>query len=91
MTVHISEVNPHLMETFAMFAIKRTISKFAAHVFIKEYMKLKRMNLMNSPTRASMNFLLKLSIFRTLYILTKSRMKTFIVNNSTRVATRNLE
>ena len=77
-TVHIPEANAQLMEKFAMFAIKRIISKFAAHVLVKKYMKLKRMNLMNPPTRAIMIFLLKLLIFRTAHILTKSRMKTLI-------------
>ena len=40
--VHIPEANVQLMEKFVMFAIKRTISKFAAHVLVKKYMKLKR-------------------------------------------------
>ena len=66
------------MEKSVMFAIKRTISEFAAHVLVKKYMKLKRSNLMNPPTRAIMNFLLKLLIFRILNILTKSSMKTLI-------------
>ena len=34
-----------------------------------------------SPTRAIMNFLFKLLISRTLYILTKSRIKN-LINNS---------
>ena len=51
---------------------------FAAQVLIKKYMKLKRMNLMDSPTTATMNFLLKLLIFKTLHLLTKSRMKNLI-------------
>ena len=42
--VHIPETNVQLMEKFVMFAIKRTISKFAAHVLVKKYMKLKRTN-----------------------------------------------
>ena len=46
-----------------MFAIKRTISKFATHALVKKYMKLKRTNLMNPPTRAFVNFLLKLLTF----------------------------
>ena len=73
-----AEANVQLMEKFVMFAIKRTVSKFATHVLVKKYMKLKRTNLMNPPTRAIMNFLLKLVIFRILHILTKSRMKTLI-------------
>ena len=76
--VHIPEANVQLMEKFIMFAIKRTVSNFAAHGLVKKYMKLKRKNLMNPPTRAIMNFLLKLLIFRILHILTKSRMKTLI-------------
>ena len=78
MIVHIPEANVQLREKFVMFALKRTISKFAAHMLVKKYMKLKRTNLMNPPTRAMMNFLLKLVIFRILHILTKSRMKTLI-------------
>ena len=66
------------MEKFVMFAIKGTISKFAAHVLLKKYMKLKRTNLRKNSIRATMNFLLKLLVFRTLHILTKSRMKTLI-------------
>ena len=74
--VYISEANAQLMEKL-MFEIKRTISKFATHMFVKKYMKLKRINLMNPTTRAIMNFfLLKLLIFRTPHILTKSRIKT---------------
>ena len=42
-----------------MFAIKRTISKFAAHVLVKKYMKLKRTNLMNPPTIAIMIFFIE--------------------------------
>ena len=45
---------------------------------VKKYMKLKRTNLINPPTRAIMIFLLRLLIFRILHILTKSRMKTLI-------------
>ena len=59
-----------------MFAIKIIISKFAAHVLVKKSMKFKRSNLINSPTSAIMNFVLKLLIFRNLLILTNSRMKT---------------
>ena len=44
----------------------------------KKYMKLKRINLRNPLTRVIMNFLLKLLMFRILYILTKSRIKTLI-------------
>ena len=58
------------MKRFVMFAIKRTISMFAANVVIKKYMKLKEMNLMNPPNRVIIHFLFKLLIFRTLYILT---------------------
>ena len=39
-----------------MSAIKKTISKFAAHVLVKKYMTLKRTNLMKPPTWAIMNF-----------------------------------
>ena len=53
--VYISEANAQLMEKL-MFEIKRTISKFATHMFVKKYMKLKRINLMNPTTRAIMNF-----------------------------------
>ena len=49
---------------------KKNISKFAAHMLVKKYMKLKRTNLKNPPTRAIMNFLLKLLTFRILIILT---------------------
>ena len=42
-----------------MFAIKRTISKFAAHVLVKKYMKLKTTNLMNPPTIAIMIFFIE--------------------------------
>ena len=42
-----------------MFAIKRTISKFAAHVLVKKYMKLKTTNLMNPPTIAIMTFFIE--------------------------------
>ena len=73
--IHIPEANAQLMEKSVMFAIKGTIPKFAAHVLVKKYMKLKRTSLM---TRAIMNFLLKLLIFRILHLLTKSRMKTLI-------------
>ena len=45
-------------------------------MLVKKYMKLKKMNLMNPPTKAITNFLLKLLIFRTPYILTKAGMKT---------------
>ena len=46
MIVRIPEGNmSSLIEKFAMFAIKRTISKFAAHMLVKKYMKLKRTNL----------------------------------------------
>ena len=76
--IHIPEANAQLMEKSVMFAIKGTISKFAAHVSVKKYMKLKRTSLMNPQTRAIMNFLLKLLIFRILHLLTKSRMKTLI-------------
>ena len=51
-----AEANVQLMEKFVMFAIKRTVSKFATHVLVKKYMKLKRTNLMNPPTKAIMNF-----------------------------------
>ena len=40
--------------------------------------KLTRTNLRNTPIRVTMNFLLKLLVFRILHILTKSRMKTLI-------------
>ena len=53
------------------FAMKRTISKFAALVLVEKYTKLKRKNQMNLPTRARINFLLKLLIFKILPILTK--------------------
>ena len=43
------------METFVMFAIKRTISKFATHLLVKKCIKLKSMNLMNLPARAIRN------------------------------------
>ena len=76
--IHIPEANAQFMEKSVMFAIKGTISKFAAHVSVKKYMKLKRTSLMNPQTRAIMNFLLKLLIFRILHLLTKSRMKTLI-------------
>ena len=33
--VHIPEANAQLMEKFVMFVIKRTISKFAVHVLVK--------------------------------------------------------
>ena len=66
------------MEKFVMFAIKGTILKFAAHVLLKKYMKLKKTNLRNTPTRAIMNFLLKLLVFRILHVLTKLRMKILI-------------
>ena len=73
------------MEKSVMFAIKRTISKFADPMSvnymklhekekdvkfheIEKYMKLKRTNLMNSPTRAIVIFLLELLIFRILNI-----------------------
>ena len=61
-----------------MFVLKRTISQFAANALVKKYMKLKGLNLMNPPTRAIMNFLLELLVFKTLYILTKSIVKTLI-------------
>ena len=70
--VHILVVNVQLMEKFVKFAIKGTISKFVAHVLLKRYMKLKRTNLRSTPIRATMNFLLKLLVFRILHILTKS-------------------
>ena len=54
--VHIPETNVQLMEKFVMFAIKRTISKFAAHMLVRKYMKLKRKNLMNPLTRTIINF-----------------------------------
>ena len=76
--VHIPEANDYLMKKFVMFAIKGTISKFAAYVLVKKYMKLKTMNLMSPLNRAIMNFSLKQLIFRTSYILTKSRMKILI-------------
>ena len=76
--VHIPEANVQLIEKFVKFAIKITILKFASHLLVKKYMKLKRANLMNLPTRALMNFLLKLLIVRSPHILTKSRMKTVI-------------
>ena len=76
--VHIPEVNVQLIEKFVKFAIKITILKFASHLLVKKYMKLKRANLMNLPTRALMNFLLKLLIVRSPHILTKSRMKIVI-------------
>ena len=44
------------MEKFAMLEIKRTISKFATHVLVKKYMKLKRTTLMNPLTRVIMTF-----------------------------------
>ena len=69
--VQFFEVNAQLLEKFVMLAIKRTDLNFAARVLVKKFMKLKRMNLMNPPTRAIMNFLLKLLIFGTLYILSK--------------------
>ena len=80
--VYIPKANVLLMEKFVIFALKRTISKFAAHVLVKKYMKLKKTNLMNPPTRAIISFLLKLLIFRILHTLTKSGMKT-LVNNPT--------
>ena len=61
-----------------MFVLKRTISQFAVNALVKKYMKLKGLNLMNPPTRAIMNFLLELLVFKTLYILTKSIVKTLI-------------
>ena len=45
MTVHIPDANAQLTEKFVKLAIKRTISKFAADVLIKKYMKLKMINL----------------------------------------------
>ena len=71
MIVHIVNVNVQLMEKFVMFAIKGTIAKSAAHVLLKRYMKLKRMNLRSKPIRVTMNFLLILLVFRILHILTK--------------------
>ena len=62
------KINVQLMKKFAMFAIKKTISKFVVHVFVKKYMKLKRTDMMNPPTKAILNFLLKLLIFRILLI-----------------------
>ena len=47
------------MEKSVMFAIKRTISKFAAHVLVKKHMKLKRTNLMNPPTIVIMIFFIE--------------------------------
>ena len=64
------------MKKFSMFAIKIIISKFAAHVLVKKTTKFKRLNLINSPTCAIMDFVLKLLIFRNLHTLTNSRMKT---------------
>ena len=61
--VHIFEVNAQLLEKFVMLAIKGTDLNFAACVLVKKFMKLKRMNLMNSPTRTIRNFLLKLCTY----------------------------
>ena len=36
MIIHIPEANVQLIEKFVMFAIKKTISKFAAQVFVKK-------------------------------------------------------
>ena len=44
MIVHIPEANVQLMEKFIMLAIKRTISKFAAHVLVKKRKKRKKQN-----------------------------------------------
>ena len=76
--VHIPEANSQLTENFDMFAIKRIISNFAAQMLVKKYMKLKKLILVRSLTRAIMNFLLKLLIIKTPLIWTKSRMKTLI-------------
>ena len=46
MIVHIPEANAQLMEKFVIFAMKITISKFAVHVLLIRYIKLKRTNLM---------------------------------------------
>ena len=50
------EGNAQVMEMFVMFSIKGTIAKFATNVLLNKYMKLKRTNLMNPPTREIMNF-----------------------------------
>ena len=76
--VHISEANAQLIEKFPMFAIKRTIVKFAAHALVKKVHENEKDDLMKPPVRAIMNFLLKLLIFRTPYILLKIKMKTLI-------------
>ena len=54
--VHMPEGNAQVMEMFVMFSIKGTIAKFATNVLLNKYMKLKRTNLMNPPTREIMNF-----------------------------------
>ena len=47
------------MEKFVMFAVKRTTPNVATRVLVKKYMKLKRINLMNPPTRAIMIFFIE--------------------------------
>ena len=59
MIVYIPKANVLLMEKFVIFALKRTISKFAAHVLVKKYMKLKKTNLMNPPTRVIISFFIE--------------------------------
>ena len=43
--------NQNTMEKFVMFTMKGIISKFAAHVLLKRYIKLKRTTLRNTPIR----------------------------------------
>ena len=59
MIVYIPKANVLLMEKFVIFALKRTISKFAAHVLVKKYMKLKKTNLMNPPTKVIISFFIE--------------------------------
>ena len=66
------------MKKFVMFAIKRTISKFSTHMLAREYKKLKyEKDECDEPSDLIYyEFLLKLLIFITPYILNKSGLKT---------------
>ena len=49
---HIPEANVQLMEKFIMLAIKRTISKIAAHVFVKKKRKKTKKTKWKTPGRS---------------------------------------
>ena len=55
MIVHSPKANAQLMEKHFMFVIKRTISKFAAHMLVKKLHEIEK-DISNEPSYQSVKF-----------------------------------